>query len=564
MAVCEALRGRTDTNCDHNTLANLGVFAKDHGDFLAAEAYYKRSLASRTPVVGADSVDLIPLLNNPANTYHSLGDDARALGMHYQALRAEERSLGPYHRYALLTAGNIAIISTVAGDLPTAIAFQRRADAILEKQLALNLAAGSERQKLSFVRAASERTDRTISLHLHEAPDDPDAAALAALVVLQRKGRVLDAMTDLLAAARQRARDTKDQPLLDQLDATTAQLARFALNTPEGTTPEARQAQIRNLEEQKERLEAEIGVHDAEFRAQTQPVTLQAVQDAIPRDAALIEFAVFRAFDPRPERYEDAYGPPHYGAYVIRKDAAPRGFDLGPAKPIDEAITALREALRDPSKKDFRKRARAVAEQVMAPLRAAIGDEQRLLVSPDGDLNLVPFDALIDARGRYLVERYAITYLTSGRDLLRMQVARASRSAAVIIADPRSASPRQPAAHRRQPDSHPDAAAARQRRTCRRCISPRCQRPRQRAAPSSGSFRRRRCSRTGGHEGRAPARRSAAHAAHRLARLLPARANRRQIAGVVRQLRGRRAESAPRSPSRILSCVPVWRWPAPT
>jgi CHAT domain-containing protein len=58
------------------------------------------------------------------------------------------------------------------------------------------------------------------------------------------------------------------------------------------------------------------------------------------------------------------------------------------------------------------------------------------LVSPDGDLNLVPFDALIDAQGRYRIERYAITYLTSGRDLLRMQVARASRSAPVIVADP--------------------------------------------------------------------------------------------------------------------------------
>jgi CHAT domain-containing protein len=59
-----------------------------------------------------------------------------------------------------------------------------------------------------------------------------------------------------------------------------------------------------------------------------------------------------------------------------------------------------------------------------------------LLISPDGDLNLVPFEALVDAQGRFLVERYAITYLTSGRDLLRMQVARASHSAPIIVADP--------------------------------------------------------------------------------------------------------------------------------
>jgi hypothetical protein len=59
------------------------------------------------------------------------------------------------------------------------VAYQRRSDAILEKQLALNVSFGSERQKLLFVNSTAERTDRTISLHLSRAPSNPDAAALA-------------------------------------------------------------------------------------------------------------------------------------------------------------------------------------------------------------------------------------------------------------------------------------------------------------------------------------------------------------------------------------------------
>ena len=435
LALCQTLRGH-DANCAVNPLTNLGLAARDRRDNATAEAYYRRAFAIREPIVGSGNPDLVPLLNNLANVYHAVGDDARALETHFQALRIEESALGPYHRYALLTTGNIAIINAAAGRVSTAIAFQRRTDAIVEKQLALNMAVGSERQKLAFVRGVSERTDRTISLHLRDAPDDPDAGALAALVVLQRKGRVLDAMTDMLAAARQRVTDPKDHALLDQLNATTAHLARFALNAPEGTTPEARQAQIKNLEGQKERLEGEIGARDAEFRAQTQPVTMDAVQAATPEDAALLEFAVFRPFDAREDQNNDAYGPPHYAAYVVRRDAAPRGVDLGPAGAIDATIAALREALRDPARRDLRRPARTLDEQVMRPLMGAIGDARRLLVSPDGDLNLVPFDALIDAQDRYLVERYAITYLTSGRDLLRMQVARASRTAPVIVADP--------------------------------------------------------------------------------------------------------------------------------
>jgi CHAT domain-containing protein len=51
-------------------------------------------------------------------------------------------------------------------------------------------------------------------------------------------------------------------------------------------------------------------------------------------------------------------------------------------------------------------------------------------------LNLIPFEALIDENGRYLIERYSFSYLTSGRDLLRMRVARASKSEPMIFADP--------------------------------------------------------------------------------------------------------------------------------
>ena len=435
LALCETLR-EFDTNCMAPPLVNLGVAAHDRGDFAASEAYYRRALAIRQPIVGPDNPDLIPTLNNLANLYNSMGDHARALDAHFQALRIEEHALGPYHRYALLTAGNIAVIHTATGNLGAAIAFQQRADAIVEKQLALNMAVGSERQKMAFVSGLVDRTDRTISLHLREAPGSADAEALAALVVLQRKGRVLDAMIDTFAAARQRDTDPQDRALLERLNDTTARLARLASSAPEGTTPEARQASIAALDDLKERLEAEIGSRDAEFRSQTQPVTLRAVQAAMPDDSALLEFVVFRPFDAREDRYQDAYGPPHYAAYVVRKNAAPRGFDLGPSRAIDEAIAGLREALRDPARRDLRRRARALDEQIMGPLQAAIGGARRLLVSPDGRLNLLPFEALIDARGRFRIEGYAISYLTSGRDLLRMQVARASGSAPVILADP--------------------------------------------------------------------------------------------------------------------------------
>lgn len=72
----------------------------------------------------------------------------------------------------------------------------------------------------------------------------------------------------------------------------------------------------------------------------------------------------------------------------------------------------------------------------MAPVRKLLGNAHTLLVSPDGTLSLVPFAAFVDEQSRYLVERYSISYLTTGRDLLRLQAQAASRHGPLVIANP--------------------------------------------------------------------------------------------------------------------------------
>jgi CHAT domain-containing protein len=428
------------------TYQNLGIVARERKDYAAAEAYDLRAIAIRERLEGKDHPDVAQVLINLANVYRALGDTTRCLDTQFRALEIFQKSGGQYDRGTMLTLGNIARTYAGMGDARNAVAFERRAEDAVEVQLALNLAVGSEREKLAFARSVSERTERTISLHLNQAPSDADAGALAMLVLLQRKGRVLDAMSDTLSVVRHQAAESKDRTLLDQLDATTASLAGLVVTPPAKSPPEIRQAAIRDLESRKERLESELSTQSALFRAQRQPVSIDAVQAAMPDDAALLEFAVYRPFNPTAERNAEAYGPPHYAAYVLRRTGAAHGIDLGPAAQIDAAAAAFRRVLRDPSRTDLADRARAIDDLVTRPLRPLIGSATRLLISPDGDLNLVPFEAFIDEQGRYLIERYATSYLTSGRDLLRMQVKRVSRGRPVVISDPLFGEPSGPKA----------------------------------------------------------------------------------------------------------------------
>ncbi len=433
LAVFEKLVGPED-HLVASALGNLGIIARARKDYPKAEEYYRRAI-SIMEKGKAENSDLARLENNLANLYRSERDYAKALEMHSRALKILEKTAGPYQWTTVLTLGGAARTYAAMGDLANAVKYESRLDAALETNIDLNLAIGSERQKLAFLKTASDYTDRTISLSARQAPNDPDAASLATLVLLQRKGRVLDAMTDTLAALKRRF-NAQDQALLNQLNVTTAQLARLVLNGPQKMAPDDYQRTVKDQEEKKDKLEAEISRDSDEFRAQSQPVTLQAVQAAIPGNAALVEFVAYRPFDPKAESDSGAFGETRYAAYIVRRQGAPHVQDLGEAKVIDDAILALRQALGDAARGDAREFARSLDEKVMQPIRALLGDATQLLVSPDGELNLIPFAALVDEQGRYLIQRYSFTYLTSGRDLLRMQVARKSQSVPVIVANP--------------------------------------------------------------------------------------------------------------------------------
>lgn len=416
-------------------LLNLGRLFREKKNYQRALETYRRALAIAEKSFGPESSNVAALLNNIANIYKVKGDYAKALELHQRVLKVAEKLGGPLQELTMLSLGNIAKLYAALGDTANAVTFQRRVDERLETALALNLAIGSERQKLAYFDSLSERTDRTLSLHLNLAPHDRSAGALAALVLLQRKGRILDAISDSLTVLRQRF-NPEDQRLLDQLNSTTARLAKLALNGKQKMDADEFQKQLKSLEEQKESLEAEISQRSGEFRAQSQPVTLAAVQAAIPRNAALVEFASYRPFNPRAENNNEAYGKPHYAVYVIHEEGEAQWKELGEAQAIDASVDELRKALRDPQRNDVQRLARDLDEKVMQPIRALTGDATQLLISPDGELNLIPFAALVDEQGRYLIQRYSFTYLTSGRDLLRMQVARVSKSRPLVVANP--------------------------------------------------------------------------------------------------------------------------------
>lgn len=417
------------------SLARLGRAAYDAGNYSEAEEMFQRVLTLSEKTLGRDHVKITESLNDLAMLYCTTGDYAKARAFYERALATHEQQKVMSDPAVQTTLFGLARLYAAQGMATEAVAFQKKAIELEERYVDLNLAVGSEREKLAFLATLSAHSFRNISLQANLAPNDAVLRDLAVTTILQRKGRVQDAMSGSLSALRQRS-NAEDQRLLDQFDALTSKLARLVLNGPMNVAMAEYQAQIKMLEEQREELEAEISRRSAGFYQRSQPVALAAVEAAVPEKSALVEFAVYRPFNAKAPDNQSAYGESRYVAYIIRNQGDVRWTELGAANEIDTAVDALRQALRDPLRKDVRQLARSVDERVMQPVRVLTGDATQLLISPDGELNLIPFAALLDEQGRYLLESYSFVYLTSGRDLLRMQVPRESKNKPLVIADP--------------------------------------------------------------------------------------------------------------------------------
>ena len=411
-----------------------GLYQK-RGDDAKAEPLYQRALAIREKRLEPDHPDLAEVFHGLAELHRSKGNYDQAERLYQQALRIIEKGLGPDHPKLVAILSGLAKLHAAKREFGESVAHQARAMEVIEYNVDLNLTAGSERQKLAYLATLSDASDQAVSLHADFDPDNLAARQLAATAILRRKGRVQDAMADSLAGLRRRL-GPEDQALLDRLNDTTSQLAQLVLNGPQHMAATDHQKRVKDLQEQRENIEAQISQGSSGSYGASRPITLDVVQSLIPRQAVLVEFAVYRPLDIKAKADQPIFGEPRYVVYIVRQQGEVQWVELGKAKVIDEAVAALRSALCDPKRRDVHELARAVDEKVMQPVRKRAGDASQLLFSPDGVLNLLPVAALVDEKGSYLIERYSISYLTSGRDLLRLQMARQSRNAPLVLADP--------------------------------------------------------------------------------------------------------------------------------
>ena len=163
---------------------------------------------------------------------------------------------------------------------------------------------------------------------------------------------------------------------------------------------------------------------------------IKEIASKIPSRGTLIEFQKYQPFRGELEpnyQWQDA----QYVALILDSNAKVQAIDLGPAEPIEKAIeqALLSSESRAPNAVALWKR---VGNLVIKPLAKALRKTETLIISPDAELNRIPFAALPDPySSNFISDTFQLRIVTTGRELIDLEKANNRKTLRpLIVANP--------------------------------------------------------------------------------------------------------------------------------
>jgi CHAT domain-containing protein len=301
--------------------------------------------------------------------------------------------------------------------------------------------------KLWYARVNSPLDEGLLTMALMES--DPDITEMAFEAAMTGKGIVIDA----LMAERTISYCVEDQNLPDMVQRHGQVCTEIAEQTLQKLQPNSTGIVPENLTglyRIKDSLETAISQRCSEYesRLASSKTTVEQVTSAIPEGAVLWDIVAFSPWNFQPTNHRNSYHPRKYIGFVVSAGNLIQIVELGDAALIDSLIAEIRVNLANAST-TISVQGEQTAEDTLSvltaqlystifePLRAACSGVSRIFVSPDRNLNLIPFEILMQPSGRYVTEDFEISYLSSSRDLLKTRpIKPETANSAVLVISP--------------------------------------------------------------------------------------------------------------------------------
>lgn len=419
---------------------NLALIHALVGDHSLAEDLYRQALALCKRALGTRHPDYAACLHDLAELYYQQGAGHHAERLLRQALAIRRRVLMQQHPDCARTLEALAELYARSEKTRRSLTLMRRVGRIDDSMIAQVFSFGSEIHRTAFLRKTERNLDAFLSLIWRHLRNDSHAVAYALDLVVRRKAVALEA----LAAQRDAVLIGEHPDLAEQLETLNRlrmQVAQVVLRGPRDGGDDLYRHRLARWQNERDRLEARLArqIPEMNLERRLRRADRGAVVAALPTRSVLIEFVRFNVLDFKSIGDQPRWQGARYVAFVLpagKPTAINKMIDLGDAQVIDAEIAAFRDEMRYDcaSSGAFLRHGNRLRELIFDPL--ALPPGTRIFVSPEGDLNLLPLEALPTGEDRFLIEDWHFSYVCASRDVLRFNQPTGTASGPLIIADP--------------------------------------------------------------------------------------------------------------------------------
>jgi len=404
-----------------NNLAALYGFSKR---LIKAAKLYHRVLKIKEETTGVENASYAITLFNLAWLYNATGDFEKAEPLYNQAIEIWKKTFGPEHSNISNGLYHLSKLNTTLGRYEKAYDCINRALAIDNKLIDQVMSFTSEDQKLKFLNANNSNIHHFLNLINNHYSQDPIKIRNALDAWLKFKGVILEVQRryqDALLSTK----DLEAKKLFQELIEVRERLSKLTFAALEENDKKRNIQEKEYLNDEKEKLESKLSRLSQPFALKQKIYAANSgkVSELLSPETALLEFARIETLNLRPDEKENYGEHKRYIVFVLHSgnDDSIAMIDLGDADVIDKTITQYK---RDISKSNNAKSdvvtatAQKLYDMVFRPLLNDLGKVKEIFISPDGNLNLIPFEVMQGPDGRYLIEDYTFNYLGAGRDII--------------------------------------------------------------------------------------------------------------------------------------------------
>jgi tetratricopeptide (TPR) repeat protein len=401
-------------------LNNLAVLYQEQQKYEEAERYYVEALAIWNNLLPSEDPESAAVLSNLASLYAEQRQYTKAKPLYLQAVAIWQKRLPEDHPTVANGLNNLAFFYFQQRQYREAQPLFRQALKIWRASLPhddLLLAGGLQNLALVLwaLQSSSQGSLDEVSQLLRE-------SAEIRIAVL---GRELKPGVEIAAVQDNLIR-------VSRFEGVSADIALSFAVRPQGLINNAEAAKTALLEEwvQKGRAQEEARRQSR----QSQALSVDEAKLRLPQSAALLEFAAYHDLKPEMTKQEALDSDRRYAACILRWDSDPLCMDLGKAEDIERATEEFFQFARSPELKPLLSPNVSRLWPTFSPILERLKGVERLFVAEDKTLNMLPLQALKTQQAgvESWMDRFEITYLNSGRDLLWRAKEQAATGAAVV------------------------------------------------------------------------------------------------------------------------------------